>query len=403
MLIQDLFSETIHSISSNKARTGLTVLGIVIGISSVIAMVSIGQGAQSDIQGRISAMGSNLLMVSPGAQRSFGSMVRQQSGSASTLTMDDAEAIQDSISGVKAVAPQVSSRQQITIKGNNTNASILGTTADYLVARNIELASGSFITEKNVKSLSKVAILGATVKEELFGEDAEAVGEKVRFGSLSFTVVGVTASKGDSSDRQVFAPITTVQQYLSGSDSLSEIDVSVENEKQMDAVKSQLEALLLSRHGIADSASADFTITSLEDIADTISETTRTFTILLGSIAAISLIVGGIGIMNMMLTTVSERTREIGLRKALGARAGDISLQFLSESALITLLGGVIGIVLGWLIAFGVEYFAGTSTTVTLGAVMLAFFVAVGIGLVFGYYPARKAALLNPIDALRYE
>lgn len=403
MLFSDLISETIHSISSNKARTGLTVLGIVIGISSVIAMVSIGQGAQSDIQGRISAMGSNLLMVSPGAQRSFGSVLRQQSGSANTLTMDDVEAIRDSISNIKAVAPQVSSRQQITIKGNNTSASILGTTSDYPIARNLTLASGSFITEKNVKSLSKVVVLGSTVKEDLFGTDTEAVGEKVRFGNLSFTVIGIIAAKGDNTDQQAYAPISTVQQYLSGSDSVSEIDISVEDEKYMESVHSQVEALLLSRHGIADSASADFSITSLEDIADTISETTQTFTILLGSIAAISLLVGGIGIMNMMLTTVSERTREIGLRKALGARSGDVSLQFLAESALITLLGGIIGIILGWLIAIGVKKFTGTSTTVTLSSVMLAFFVAAGIGLIFGYYPARKAARLNPIDALRYE
>lgn len=402
MLISDLFSETLHSVSSNKARTGLTVLGIVIGISSVIAMVSIGQGAQAQIEGKISAMGSNLLMVSPGSQKSFGSMVRQQQGSASTLTTEDAEAISESISNIKAVAPQTSSRQQITIKGSNTNASILGTTADYMVARNIQLESGAFITDKNVKSMSKVAVLGYTVKEDLFA-DEDAVGEKIRIGTLSFTVVGVTTYKGDNTDRQVYAPLTTVQQYLAGGKSLSEIDISVEDEAYMDAVESQVQSLLLSRHGITDSASADFSISSLEDIADTISSTTETFTLLLGSIAAISLIVGGIGIMNMMLTTVSERTREIGLRKALGARAGDISLQFLAESALITLLGGVIGIVLGWLIAFGVEKFTSTTTSVTIQSVMLAFFVSAAIGLVFGYYPARQAARLNPIDALRYE
>lgn len=403
MLATDLFSETIHSVSSNKVRTGLTVLGIVIGISSVIAMVSIGQGAQADIQGRISAMGSNLLIVSPGSQRNFGSVLRQQAGTASTLTMKDEEAITSTVQQIKAVAPVSSARSQITIRGSNTNAQIVGTTADYAQARNIQLASGNFISEQNVRSLNKVAVIGDTVRSDLFGDSTSVVGQKIRIGTLTFSIIGLAKATGNQADRQVFAPIGTVQQYLAGSQSLSEIDISAVSDSAVNAVKRDVQALLLSRHGIADSASADFTITSLQDIADTISSTTRTFTILLGSIAAISLVVGGIGIMNMMLTTVSERTREIGLRKALGAKSGDISLQFLSESSVITLLGGAIGIVLGWLEALGVKQFTGTSTTVTLSSILLAFFVSAGIGLVFGYYPARKASLLNPIDALRYE
>ena len=403
MLASDILSESLHSVSSNKARTGLTVLGIVIGISSVIAMVSIGQGAQADIQGRISAMGSNLLMVTPGSQRSFGSTVRQGQGSASTLVMKDYEAISAGVTGIKALAPEVSSRQQMTANGNNTNSSVIGTTPDYLTARNIELESGSFISDKNVKVLAKVAVIGSGVRDDLFGTGVDPLGQKIRLSNLTFTVIGLTKAKGDNTDRQIYAPISTVQQYLAGTDALSEIDISVEDESTIDTIKQQVQVLLLERHKISDSASADFTITSLADIADTISTTTQTFTILLGSIAAISLLVGGIGIMNMMLTTVSERTREIGLRKALGARAGDISIQFLTESSLITIMGGVIGILLGLLMAMGIKQFTGTSTVVSVSSIMLAFFVSAGIGIVFGYYPARLAARLNPIDALRYE
>jgi putative ABC transport system permease protein len=402
MLIYDLFEETLHAITSNKVRTSLTVLGIVIGISSVIAMVAIGQGAQNDIQTRIASMGSNLLVVAPGSQRSFGSTVRQGQGSASTLTKQDAEAIAE-IPMIKAIAPEVSTRKQVSTKGSNTNTSILGTTEGYMTARNIEIQLGSFLTDRNIKALSKVAVIGATVRTDLFDENTDPIGQKIRVGNMNFTVIGVTTETGNNSDDQILVPITTAQQFLVGSDTLSRINVSVEDESYMESIYEQINNLLMQRHKIDDPVAADFSITSMADIQEMVAATTQTFTILLGSIAAISLLVGGIGIMNMMLTTVTERTREIGLRKALGAKKTDIAFQFLTESALITLIGGMIGIVLGWLIAYGIRSFTGLSTVVSVSSVLLAFFVAAGIGILFGYYPARRASNLDPIEALRYE
>lgn len=403
MLLTDLLQETVHSTTSNKARSGLTILGIVIGIASVIAMVAIGQGAQQSIQERISSMGSNLLMVSPGAQRSFGSTVRSGQGSAGTLTVKDADEIRDKIASIKAVAPEVSSRKQVTSKGKNTNTSITGTNEAYTTVKNLDIQSGSFFTSTNVKSMSKVAVIGPTVQTDLFDTGTNPVGQKIKIGNLDFTVIGVTQTKGNNEDDKIFIPITTAQHFLSGSESVSIINISVIDESAMGTAQDQITSLLLSRHKISDPISADFSIMNMADLQETISATTQTFTLLLGSIGAISLVVGGIGIMNMMLTTVTERTREIGLRKALGARKKDISMQFLAEALMITVIGGIIGIILGWLIAFAIEKFSSLNLTVSLSSVILAFGVSGLIGIVFGFYPARRAAALNPIDALRYE
>jgi putative ABC transport system permease protein len=328
-------------------------------------------------------------------------------GSAQTLTLDDAYAIKNEIPIAVAVEPEISSRKQVLAKGTNTNVQVVGTVPDYLSVRNLEIGEGAFLSEQDIKNKSKVAILGATVKDDLFGEDAEALGKKIRINGLEFTVIGVSLPKGgeamNSQDNMVFLPITTYQQYLSGSKYVSSIYVSAASQKVMGDLQNQITTLLLERHNISDVSKADFSTTNQADIAETASSVANTFTILLASVASISLLVGGIGIMNMMLTTVTERTREIGLRKAIGARKKDINLQFLGEAVALTFLGGLIGIILGYLVAWGVNYFGFTTTKISLWSIFLAFGVAALIGITFGYYPAQRASKLNPIEALRYE
>lgn len=404
----DLVEETYFALSANKSRSALTILGIVIGIGSVIAMVSIGQGATSDIEANIESLGSNLLVVMPGSQNQVGSVVRGGFGSATTLTLADADEISNQISGLSAVAPTVSTRKQVkTTKGTNTNTSIYGVNAAYLTVRNIEMESGSFIADSQVQRVAKVAVLGPTVRDDLFGEGAEVVGQKIRIENLEFTIIGVTASKGGtgfgSADDLIYIPISTAQQYYTGSDSVSNINIAVANKNNMSGAQLEINSLLLARHNIADAAAADFMIINQADIINTMSSVTGTLTLLLGAIAGISLLVGGIGIMNMMLTTVTERTREIGLRKSLGAKNKDISAQFLVESVALTFIGGVIGVFGGGLAAWLITKFSGTTTLVSSFSVILAFGVSAGIGILFGYYPARRAAKLDPIEALRYE
>jgi putative ABC transport system permease protein len=403
----DLLEEIFFALTANKARSILTILGIVIGIGSVIAMIAIGQGSQSTIQSNIQSLGSNLILVMPGAQRGVGYQVSQGRGSASTLTKADADAILQEISLAKYVASELSGRYQVKAKSLNTNTSILGTTPSYLAVRNVEIAEGSFITDQNISSLSKVAVLGPTTKEDLFGVDANPIGQTVRIKNIDFKVIGVTKTKGGSGfsnqDDMIFVPITTAQQFLSGSDNVGTIGVQAADQKSMTKLQQEITSLLLSRHNISDPQLADFSTMNQADIVAAASSVTQTFTILLGSVAAISLVVGGIGIMNMMLTTVTERTREIGLRKAIGAQRSDINSQFLAEAIALTFIGGVVGVILGWLISFGVKQFGGIATKVSLMSVLLAFGVSAAIGIIFGYYPARRAARLNPIEALRYE
>ena len=410
MKINDLFQETFSAITVNKARSGLTVLGIVIGIGSVIAMISIGQGSSASIQSSIQALGSNLLMISPGAQRGIGTGgVSSGRGSMQTLKQSDADAIKTEISLVKSVASELSSRYQVTAKGTNTNTSIVGVNAEYAEVRNIGIGIGSFISEQNTKSLSKVAVLGPTTKSDLFVDTATSsvIGKTIKINKIEFKVVGVTQAKGgtgfNNQDDKIFIPLTTAQRFLAGSSYVSTIYVEVVDEKSMSAAQEQITSLLLKRHNISDSTLADFSIMNQSDIIASVSSVSNTLTILLGSIAGISLLVGGIGIMNMMLTTVTERTREIGLRKAIGAKKKDISLQFLAESLMLTLIGGIVGSILGWLASLAVAYFGSTTTVVTSWSIFLAFGVSAAIGIIFGYYPARRAANLNPIEALRYE
>lgn len=405
-MITDLFKETIRSLSTNKVRSGLTILGIVIGIASVIALVAIGQGAQNSIEKNIEAIGSNLIMISPGSQRVGG--ISQGGGSAQSLTVEDADAIKNEIENIKAVAPSVTRRYQITAKGNNTNTQVIGTTGDYLAVRNVTIDSGSFFNDQQLKSSAKVAVLGPTTSEDLFGIGIDPVGQTIRINKMDFLVIGTTVAKGGSGfsnqDDVAYVPLTTAQHYLSGNQYVSNISVAAADQTSMAAVQDQISTLLLARHKISDSAQADFNIINQNDIIATATSITSTFTILLSSIAGISLLVGGIGIMNMMLTTVTERTREIGLRKAVGIRKIYINLQFLAEAVVLTFLGGITGVILGWIASLIITHFVSSLTTsISLSSILLAFGVSAGVGIIFGFYPARRAANLSPIEALRYE
>lgn len=406
MLLSDLFQETILAIRANKARSGLTILGIIIGIGSVIAMVSIGQGAQKSIESSIQSIGSNLIMIMPGSQRGAGG-VSAGFGSAQTLTMEDALAVKNEIKEIGAIAPELSRRYQITVKGKNTNTQVTGTVPEYPSVRNLEIDQGSFITEQDLKSAAKVVVLAPGSRDDLFGAEANSVGQTIKIKQIDFKVIGLTKAKGGtgfgSQDDMVFVPITAAQRYLSGDTYVTTISVQAKDSQFLTDIQSQITDLLLRRHKIYDSQLADFRVLNQADIVATAASVTGIFTILLGAIAGISLLVGGIGIMNMMLTNVTERTREIGLRKAIGAKKADISRQFLVEAVMLTFVGGIFGIFLGWLISLGITKLANIATTVSLSSILLAFGVSAGIGVIFGYYPAQRAAKLNPIEALRYE
>ncbi len=407
MRFTDILEETYAALSTNKARSGLTILGIVIGISSVIVMLAIGQGAQSSIQSSIQSIGSNLIIVMPGAQRGPGTFVSAGRGSARTLTLDDANAIASQISDVSAVAPEVSGRYQVTSKSLNTNTTVDGTVPSYTSVRNVTIDSGSFISDLNNSGAAKVAVIGPTARDDLFGTGVDPVGQIIRINKIEFKIIGLTKTKGGggfgSQDDMIFIPLTTAQRYLSGNQYVTTISVAARDAKSTANVQQEITDLLLSRHHISDPTAADFNTLNQADIASAASNIAQIFTILLGSVAGISLVVGGIGIMNMMLTNVTERTKEIGLRKAIGAKGGDISLQFLIEAITLTFLGGLIGVILGWAVSFGITYFGLIQTKVALSSILLAFGVSAGIGIIFGYYPARRAAKLNPIVALRFE
>ncbi len=407
MKIIDTLQETSAALLANKARSGLTMLGIVIGIASVIAMVSIGQGAQRSIQERIQSIGSNLILVMPGFQRGLGFQVSQGRGSARTLTQQDADAIAGLSEGVAAVAPELSGRYQVTAKGTNTNTSVVGVVPAYPDVRNVQIDLGSFVTQQNMLSLSKVAVLGPTARDDLFGTDTNPVGQTIRIRGIEFKVIGVTKAKGGtgfgSQDDMIFIPLSTAQKFLAGDAFVTTISVQAQNQNAMAGLQQEITDLLLARHRISDPQLADFSVVNQNDIVATASSIAQTFTILLASVAAISLIVGGIGIMNMMLTTVTERTREIGLRKAIGATKRDIAMQFLVEAVLLTGIGGVFGILVGVGVSVAIAAFGVLQTAVSLPSIILAVAVSAGIGIAFGFYPAQRAADLNPIEALRYE
>ncbi|NCU41824.1 MAG: FtsX-like permease family protein [Candidatus Moranbacteria bacterium] len=406
MFVRDIVEETKTALMANRVRSSLTILGIVIGIASVIAMTAIGRGAQNSIEESIESIGANLLMIRPGTQRGFTSPVRTNE-TTNTLSMEDAQNIFDSVLNVRAVAPEISTREQVIAKGSNANISITGVTPEYETVRNIQIEEGEFFSQQHIDKRSRVAIIGPETAENLFGDSVSPLGQKIRIKNIECTVIGVTTSKGGtssgSSDDFVYVPLTIATQYLIGDDTLSLINVEIQEQSQMKEAESAISELLLASHGITDASLADFRIMNQGDIAETASSVTSTFTFLLGAVAGISLVVGGIGIMNMMLTTVTERTREIGLRKSIGAKRKDINIQFLLEAISLTFIGGVLGITLGWAVAFSVEKYGGIATDITTSSIFLALGVSSLIGIVFGYYPARRASKLNPIIALRYE
>jgi putative ABC transport system permease protein len=403
MKLIDLLNEAIFAISSNKIRSGLTILGIVIGIASVIAMVSIGQGAKSEIVKSIQGLGSNTLTVMPGGTR-MGAVFMGR-GSAQTLKEEDVEVLKK-VEGVVNVVPVVQRTFQIVApNGKNTRTSIIGASPEIFSVREISIEKGSIFSEGEVRNISKVAVLGKNIANDLFGEE-NAVGKNIKISGINFKIIGVAAPKGGVmgmvADDLVFVPFTTMQKVLAKSDYLTLILIKGEKKEILPQIQQQASLLLAEKHRV-DPKEPDFSIISQEDILSTLNQVTTVFTIFLGAVAGISLLVGGIGIMNMMLTSVTERTREIGLRKAVGAKNREILYQILTESVLLTFLGGVIGIFLGWLISLGVTKFAHIATQVSPFSVFLAFSVCTAIGIFFGWWPAQKAAKLHPIEALRYE
>jgi len=403
------------ALTTNKMRSSLTVLGIIIGVAAVIALMSIGQGSQAAVTSNIESLGTNLLFVRPGATTT--GLVRGAQGSADTLTLEDANALADPTlaPSVAAVAPEVDTFGQVVAGSENARTQIIGVTPDYQSVRDYQVAEGSFISNAQVQSNSMVAVLGSSVAETLF-PDTDPVGQYIKINGLRFTVIGVLQSKGStglgSQDDVVIAPITSVMYRLSstrtatGEMAVSTINVQAVSSSQVSAAIQQVTSILEQRHDITN-GEADFTITSQNSLIESLENTTQVWVILLGAIAGISLLVGGIGIMNIMLVSVTERTREIGIRKALGAKRGNILLQFLIEAGLMSLIGGAIGVLVGWGISTlisGVSVGGQTIHTVmSVDIPVLAVCVAAAIGIVFGLYPAYRAARLNPIEALRYE
>jgi putative ABC transport system permease protein len=398
----------LRALTRNKMRTFLTALGIIIGVGAVIAMVSIGEGAKVGIQERFNSMGTNLLFVYPGSRNMAG--VRTGAGGWTSLKEEDASAIANYCDAVEMVSPSVTSRAQVVYGNKNWSTQIQGSGAMFTTIRDWAMDSGVFFDEGMVRAASKVCVLGSEVKNNLFGAE-DPVGQIIRIKAIPFRVLGVLTSKGQSGgffnrDDMVAIPYTTCMRRLSGITWLNSIDVSAVSADRTAEAQRQIEDLLRDRHRIAPGSDDDFTVRNVADVAETAAESTKIMTILLGSIASISLLVGGIGIMNIMLVSVTERIREIGIRMAVGARERDILLQFLTEAVVLSLLGGVIGIGFGFGISkvLGkIQIFSQFKTVVSPGSVLMSFMFAAAVGIFFGFYPARKASKLDPIEALRYE
>lgn len=408
MQLTELILESLTTLTLNKLRTGLAALGIIIGIGSVIALISLGQASQKSVENQIQSLGANLLTVTPGAARS-GGFVSGGQGSSTTLTYEDAQKISTdpSITTVLAVSPEYTRRAQVTAGRNNTNTQIIGSTPAYLTVHKVNISSGTFFSSRDVDAASKVAVIGPQVVTDLFGNGANPVGQSLRINKISFRIIGVTVAKGGTGfqnpDDSIYVPLTAAQKLLFGATNLSDISVEAKGQNVMTQTQNEIGYLLLAQHKITDPTLADFSILSQQDILGTVNQVTGIFTSLLAGIAAISLVVGGIGIMNIMLVTVTERTREIGLRKALGAKKKTIITQFLLEAIILTGAGGILGMFVGILTSFIIAKIINIPFTISFSAILLALVVSGGVGILFGWYPARKASNLQPIEALRYE
>ncbi|MBI4267092.1 MAG: ABC transporter permease [Chloroflexi bacterium] len=408
--VWELLSSGWMGIATHKLRSFLAMLGIVIGVAAVIALMSVGKGTENTIVSNVKNLGTNLLFISPGATSSGG--VRADFGSARTLTLEDAEAIQAEIANVQAVAPFNTTGQQAVVRGQNTFARVTGITPAYQDAFNLQLTDGDLISDYDYQTAAAVAVLGSQQKQILFGED-DPIGQTIRLGRLNVRVIGVLQSKGQSvmgsTDQAVLVPLTYLQRTITqprtntGQRIVNSIVVSLIDQSRSQDTIAEITGLLRYRHGLIQNQDDDFTITSQQDIVNTLTQAINSLTYLLGAIAAISLLVGGIGVMNIMLVSVIERTREIGIRMALGSSDWNVRLQFLIESAFLTVVGGIIGVGVGWGASYLISRMANMATIVSPDIVILAVSVSVGIGMFFGFYPAWQASRLNPIDALRFE
>ena len=412
MNYQNLFKIAIRAIAANKMRSFLTALGIIIGIAAVITMLAIGQGSKASIKANIAEMGSNKIMIHPGADMRGG--VRQDASSMETLKQTDYDAIKDECNYISAISPSVSSNGQWINGNNNTQSSIYGVNQDYLTIRQLKIADGEMFTDSDIKTAAKVCVLGQTVVDYLFPDGSDPIGRVVRFNSIPFRVIGVLKKKGYNSmgmdqDDLVLAPYTTVMKRILAQTYLSEIVCSAITEEASEPAQDQITQILRRTHKLKDATDTtegdddDFNIRSQEEISSMMNSTMSTITILLGSVAGISLIVGGIGIMNIMYVSVTERTREIGLRMSVGARGIDILNQFLIEAILLSVTGGIIGVILGVSISVSLQQFAHVATQIEPWSIIMSFAVCTFTGVFFGWYPAKKAARLDPIEAIRYE
>lgn len=398
----------IRSLKINKMRSILTSLGIIIGVSAVIIMLAVGTGASKKIAKDMESMGSNLLMIRSASATSGG--VRMGFGTKPSLTLKDAEAIEKTARGILAVAPYSSGTAQLTYGNQNWSTTIGGTTGDYLFIRNYEILSGRNFIKEDIKNNTKVAIIGNTVANELFG-DVDPLNKTMRIGNVPFKIIALLKTKGQSGmgmdqDDLVFIPITTAQKKVFGTDfpgSIKMINVKAQSDTSMKTAEEDIDEILTKRHNIGKNQDKDFEIRNLAEMQETIKSSAKTMSILLGAIASVSLIVGGIGIMNIMLVSVTERTKEIGIRMAIGAKASDIRIQFLIESFLLSVIGGIIGVLIGVFGAKAIQIFSEMNVYISGFSIALSLGFSGAIGVLFGYYPAYKASLLNPIDALRYE
>lgn len=401
----DFIQVALASIMKNKMRSLLTILGIIIGVAAVIVMVAIGQGAQAQIQNQISSLGSNLIIVFPGSTRQGG--VSMGMGSNTRLTLDDVDKLTKESTLLAGVSPVIRAGGQVIGGSGNWNTSTYGVSTDYLDIRQWPLSTGEFFTAADVRSMNKVCVIGKTVAQNLF-PDGDPVGQEIRIRNVPFKIIGVLSEKGQGAmgndqDDVILAPYTTVQNRLSGFRNIQQILCSAVSENSMTEAQQEIETLMRESHKIAPGDDDDFTVRNQTDIASTAQETTKVLTLLLASIASVSMIVGGIGIMNIMLVSVTERTREIGIRRAIGAKGRDILTQFLFEAVVLSMTGGVIGVVFGFLAAKTVSYFSGWNTVIVPYTIFISFGFAGFVGVFFGFYPARKASALVIIDALRYD